>query len=162
MMRNRTKPVKTFAAVDGVAETNVLFELWRVSRAAGALVMERALADSGLSGDEFGVYSLLASNEEVTPSVLERWMAAPATTVSSYIKRLESRGHVEREMHSADRRSVVLKLTPAGVRAHANATNNYLPVLARVVEHLGASEPRVMKALEDLRAAIVAAKGASR
>src|SRR5262245_47633878 len=129
MMRNRTKPVKTFASTDSAEATNVLFELWRLARAAGALISEEALVDTGLSGDEFGVYSLLASSEEVTPSVLERWMAAPATTVSSYIKRLEARGHVSRESHAADRRSVVLRLTSAGARAHANATKNYLPVL---------------------------------
>ena len=175
-MRNRTKRVKAnpakkdvsknefsknVASDKDVSETNVLFELWRVARVAGALIYEHALADSGLSGDEFGVYSLLASSEAVTPSVLERWMAAPATTVSSYIKRLEARSHVVREMHSADRRSVVLKLTAAGERAHANATKNYVPVLERVVRQLGANEPRVMKALVALREAIVAAREAS-
>src|SRR5262249_17723470 len=89
--------------------------------------------------------------------MLERWMAAPATTVSSYIKRLESRGHVSRAAHSSDGRSVFLRLTPAGTRAHANATKKYLPVLERVVQQLGADEARVLKALAALRKAIPAA-----
>lgn len=137
---------------------NVLFELWRVARAAGALVSKEALSATGLSGDEFGVYSLLASGEKVTPSVLERWMSARKTTVSSYINRLEARGHVTRTTDPADGRSWVLQLTPAGQRAHAKATKKYLPVLERVVDHLGTNEPNVLDALGALRDAITAAR----
>jgi DNA-binding MarR family transcriptional regulator len=157
-MRNRTKTVNTDLAHDNEAAPNVLFELWRLARAAGALVSERALAGTGVGADEFGIYSLLCSGEEVTPRVMERWMAAAPTTVSSYIKRLEARGHISRTANPYDRRSVLLQLTPAGLKAHALATERYIPVLDRVVQHLGPNEPVVRNALAMLREAINAAR----
>ena len=54
-------------------------------------------------------------------------MAAPATTVSSYVKRLEPRGHVERAPNPDDGRSYLLHLTDAGRVAHTDAAEHFLP-----------------------------------
>ena len=60
-MRDRSKSVKAHP-VDAVpAEgTNVLFDVWLVSRATTGL-LDAALAPTGLTADEFGVYSVLMS-----------------------------------------------------------------------------------------------------
>ena len=138
---------------DRSKSSNVLFELWRLSRAAGALLSDQ-LAGAGVTGDEFGIYSVLATVEHMTPSALARWMSAPATTVSSHVKRLEARGHVSRRPDPADGRSSLLRLTAAGRRTWERATAGYLPILAGVEERLGAAEPEVRAALITLRAAI--------
>jgi DNA-binding MarR family transcriptional regulator len=138
----------TSAETTGLPEhgTNVLFDVWLVSRAtSGAL--DRALAETGLSADEFGLYSVLTSAPSMTPSEVARWMAAPPTTVSSYVKRLESRGHLERRRNPDDGRSVVLRLTDEGRAAHQAAGLAFLPVLARVEAQLGRHEPAVRKSL---------------
>jgi DNA-binding MarR family transcriptional regulator len=133
--------------------TNVLFDVWRVSRAtSGAL--DRALAPTGLSADEFGLYSVLSSAPSMTPGEVARWMAAPPTTVSSYVKRLESRGHLERSRNPADGRSYVLRLTAEGRAAHQAAGNAFLPVLAQVEAELGQHEPAVRDALALLLGAL--------
>jgi len=131
----------------------VLFDVWLVLRVTtGAL--DGALAPTGLTADEFGIYSVLMSADALTPSDLARWMSAPATTVSSVIKRLEQRGHLTRRRNPDDGRSFVVGLTPAGRRAHAAGVGAFVPVLERVVSALGTREPAVRRALADLRLAL--------
>ena len=81
-------------------------------------------------------------------------MAAPPTTVSSYVKRLESRGHLERRRNPADGRSYVLRLTAAGLAAHQAAGIAFLPVLARVRAQLGDEESAVRHSLAALLLAL--------
>src|SRR4051794_34098044 len=112
--------------------TNVLFDVWLVSRATTG-ILDAALAPSGLTAEDFAIYSVLTRSETTTPTELARWMSAPPTTVSSSIKRIEGRGHVVRERNPADGRSYVLRLTDAGRVAHADAGVRFLSVLATVV-----------------------------
>ena len=155
-MRDRKKSVKghldAHHPVESVPEegTNVLFDVWLVARLATS-VLDVALAASGLTADEFAVYSVLTSADTMTPGELARWMGAPATTVSSYVKRFESRGHLVRERNPQDGRSFVLRLTAAGRAAHQSAGREFLPVLNEVVEGLGRAERDVRRALAALR-----------
>lgn len=151
MMRSRTSPfVPVVTQDDG---SNVLFELWRLGRAASALLTDD-LAGAGVSSDEFGIYSVLASVDSMSPTALARWMSAPATTVSSHLKRLETRGHIVRRADPADRRGYLLELTPAGRDTFERATAIYVPILSRVQQHLGKEEPTVRRALVTLRQAV--------
>jgi DNA-binding MarR family transcriptional regulator len=160
-VRHRNRSVKGHP-VDDVAPagTNVLLDVWLVARATGGL-LDAALAPAGISADEFGVYSALTSADAMTPTELARWMSAPPTTVSSYVRRLMARGHVERERNPADGRSYVLRLTEAGRAAHQAAGARFLPVLDSVVAALGAQEPGVRRSLTHLRRSLdrVAANG---
>lgn len=114
---------------------NVLFDVWLVSRAVHALVDE-AIRSAGLDADEYAVYSVLASGEPRTPTELANWMAAPPTTVSSYIKRFEKRGHLVRVANPEDGRSYRVQLTAEGQQAHSQASKGYRPVLAEVERRL--------------------------
>lgn len=139
--------------MDAERGTNVLFDLWLASRAATA-VLDEALAGSGLTADEFAVYSVLSS-APLTPTELAHWMSAPATTVSSVVRRFERRGHVRRVPHPHDRRSYRLELTAAGRTAHRRAGALFLPVLDGVESGLPVAGVR--SALADLVAALRAA-----
>jgi DNA-binding MarR family transcriptional regulator len=132
---------------------NVLFGVWLVSRSTTNL-LDSVLRPSGLDADEFAVYSLLMSAEAVTPSSLARWMAAPPTTVSSYVKRMEARGHVERVMDAHDRRSYALRLTRAGRQAHNDGGALFLPVLRALSDALGTDEAKAHQALKSVRRAV--------
>lgn len=90
----------------------------------------------------------------MTPSDLARWMAAPPTTVSSVVKRLESRGHLVRERNPNDGRSYVLRLTCSGHAAHRAAGALFLPALRDLVRALGSKEPSARRALADVRRAL--------
>jgi DNA-binding MarR family transcriptional regulator len=153
-MRDRTtsvKPVSPSEVRD--QDVDVLFMAWLVSRSTNDLV-DAALGPSGLTGDEFAIYSMLTAAGTVTPTELARWMAAPATTVSSYVKRLEARGHAAREPNPDDARSYRIRLTPAGRRAHKAASALFLPVRASVVEALGGQHDEVREALLRLRTVV--------
>src|SRR3954454_21574207 len=103
MVRQRSKPANglTGAEVRG-EDVDVTFMVWLTYRGTADLI-DAALAPTGLDGDEFAIYSVLTAVPSITPTELARWMAAPPTTVSSYVKRLESRGHVRREPNPAAR-----------------------------------------------------------
>jgi DNA-binding MarR family transcriptional regulator len=115
---------------------DLTFLMWLTARGTTAL-MDATVAAAGLTGDEFAVYSILASSETTTPSTLSRWMAAPPTTVSSYVKRFETRGHVSRVPNPDDRRSYRIVLTEAGKAAHHSAHNAFRPVRDALVRALG-------------------------
>lgn len=140
--------------VDGISAdgTNVLFDLWLTSRAVTGK-LDVALAGTGITADEFGIYSVLTASETTTPTELARWMSAPPTTVSSFVKRLEQRGHLTRHRNPADGRSVQLRLTAAGRQTHAEATRAFAPVLAQVVDQLGTRVGAVRRSLDQLRTA---------
>ena len=149
IMRDRSNPVKPETVGPDTEGTNVLFDIWLVSRATTG-VLDAVLAPTGLSADEFGIYSVLTTADSLTPSELARWMSAPLTTMSSYVKRLEGRGHLKRERNPDDGRSYVLTLTPAGRRAHRAAGARFIPVLEQIVTQLGTREPSVRQALATL------------
>lgn len=147
MMRDRTTSVKTPVLDDGL--DNVLFDVWLVSRATTAM-LDALLAPSGIDSDEFAVYSMLRSKEGMTPSELAHWMAAPPTTVSSYVKRFEARGHVRRLRNPDDGRSYRLHLTDDGRKAHAAAARLFLPALKTVNEGLGSNAVTIHRRLRAL------------
>lgn len=141
------------------ADENVLFALWSAGRAATEL-LDGALAPAGLCADEFAVYSLLLATDRVTPTELARWMSAPATTVSSYVKRFEKRGHVERVPHPTDRRSYSIRLTDAGRATHHAAAVRFLPTVQAVDASLGPAGRFVLDALQQLRTVLAAVRSA--
>jgi DNA-binding MarR family transcriptional regulator len=125
--------------------------VWLVSRAT-IEILNRALAPSGLDAEEFAFYSMLASSSSgTTPSHLAQWMAAPGTTVSSVIRRLEERRHVRRDRNPADGRSYLIVLTREGRHVHRVAAQAFEPVLRQVVQTLGSDEPAVQRTLIRLR-----------
>lgn len=132
---------------------NVLFGTWLTSRAVHSLI-DDVIKPTGLDADEFAIYSVLSRGEGMTPSELSRWMSAPATTVSSYVKRFEKRGHVDRVPNVEDRRSYRLTLTATGRAAHQKAGELFQPTLADVEEALGHNEPDVRLQLLELRRVI--------
>jgi DNA-binding MarR family transcriptional regulator len=135
---------------------NVLFNIWLVSRATTGL-LDEALRPSGLDSDEFALYSLLAAEDGATPSELARWMVAPPTTVSSYVKRLRERGHAVQDPNPDDRRSYRLRLTEAGKAAHADAAACFAPMVEVIRAGLGKDEQRVNDALHTARDALFGA-----
>jgi DNA-binding MarR family transcriptional regulator len=115
-------------AVDGYT---LLFDVWVVANSTRAL-LDRALRPSGLSAEEFALYSAIRRDGGITPTDLASLLALPPTTVSSVVARLERRGHVRRDRHPGDGRSYRLRLTAAGQAAHAAAGALFAPVLGRV------------------------------
>ena len=116
------------ASADG---HTLLFDVWVVANSTRAL-LDHALRPSGLSAEEFALYSALRRDRGVTPTELGALMALPSTTVSSIVARLERRGHVRRARNPDDARSYRIQLTPTGRATHSAAAKLFAPVLAGV------------------------------
>ena len=159
MVRSRSTSVKPLSA-DEVRDADVdpSFLVWIVSRSAEDL-LGTVLAPAGLTGDEFAIYSILNASPGITPSELSRWMAAPPTSVSSYIKRFEARGHVTRRPHPSDRRSYRIQLTTAGKRAHRSAVALFGPIRSQLIQGLGEEDSAVRESLLLLRRVVDTLRG---
>jgi DNA-binding MarR family transcriptional regulator len=132
---------------------NVLFDVWLVSRAVHDLI-DDAIRSAGLDADEYAIYSVLASGDALTPTELAQWMAAPPTTVSSYIKRFEKRGHMVRVTNPEDGRSHRVQLTAEGQQAHKRARRLFRPVLAQVEQSLAGRADQTHQQLRALHQVI--------
>ena len=154
MVRDRRKSVKALSPAEVRDEdVDALFMVWLVSRSTTDL-LDSALSPAGLTADEFAIYSVLTAAPTITPTELARWMAAPATTVSSYVKRFETRGHVVRERNPDDGRSYRIRLTPAGRRTYRAAARLFLPVRSAVSGALDDQDVDMREALLRLRVVI--------
>ena len=74
-----------------------------VSQLVGS-VITNIVEGTGLSGTDFAVVSSLAVWQAATPTELARLLGMPPTTLSAVLKRLETRGLVERLRDVNDRR----------------------------------------------------------
>lgn len=115
--------------------TTLLFDVWLLSRLTGGL-LDEALADSGLSGDDFGLYSLLLGFGPATPKQIAHWTGMRQNTVSVALKRMDERGDLLRRRNPRDGRSTVVALNADGVRRHREAAALFLPVMQQVEERM--------------------------
>jgi len=118
---------------------SLLFELFAAEQRVRTLVVD-AMADAELRPDEYAVYSVLFDEGPHSPTDLARRVGMPATTMSHLVRTLLARGHAEREVVAADRRSYRLALTPAGLRAHAAAGRAFHEADRRFMEALELDE----------------------
>ena len=126
------------------AASTVLFDVWLITHLTGRL-LDDALRPLGLTGDEFGLYSLLYQYGPATPTQVSRWTGMAPTTVSSVIRRTVARGHAEHTANPDDARSRLLRLTTAGAAATGQAAGVLGDLLPRLHRALG-GEPAAVRA----------------
>lgn len=144
-----------------VRNTTVLYELWRTSRRAAAL-MEEALDEAPLTGSDFALYSLLRFSGPLTPGEVARRTATAVTTTSEMLKRMEERGHLRRARNPADARSVTVELTKKGQAAHAETGAAFQVLLQRIHADLGSEVDQVIYSLARLDRALAVVAGDDR
>jgi DNA-binding MarR family transcriptional regulator len=130
-------------------EISVLFDVWLLMHLVSGM-LDQALTEHGLSGDEFGLYSLLKGFGPVTPTQISRWTGMPPTTVSAVLRRLTARGHLERIPHPDDGRSYLVVLSESGAAAHSAAASSFRGAAAGVSGVLGNDEPAQRAVLQRL------------
>jgi len=139
--------------VSSKREISVLFDVWLLMHLVAGM-LDQALAEHGLSGDEFGLYSLLRGFGPATPTQIARWTGMPATTVSAALRRLTARGHVKRMPHPDDGRSYLIALSDSGLAAHTGAVSSFRRTAARVSDVLGNDEAAQRAVLQRLDQAL--------
>jgi hypothetical protein len=76
------------------------------------------------------------------------------TSLSTVVRRLQERGHLEQRPNPADGRSRLLALTAAGEEAHAVAADAFFAATRALATALGPEEGRQRLALQRLDAAL--------
>lgn len=125
---------------------SLLFHLFAAEQRVRTLVTS-AMADCGLRPDEYAVYSVLFDEGPHAPTDLARRVGMPPTTMSHYVRAMLERGHVEREIVASDRRSYRLRLTDAGLAAHARASRAFAEADGRFMAALAIGEQEATAAL---------------
>jgi DNA-binding MarR family transcriptional regulator len=97
------------------------FLLSMVKGGAEAIFGE-VLAPLRLRPKQFGMLTVLASEDSLSQQQLANWMRIDRTTMVALIDSLEERGWVRRLRNPADRRAYLLRLTPSGRRVQARGS----------------------------------------
>jgi DNA-binding MarR family transcriptional regulator len=134
------------------------FFLSRVQRAnrLAAQFVERAGRDLDLTGPEAHVLGYVQSYPGGPLSELLRVFGYKRSTLTSILDRLQSRGLVQREISPADRRSFLVRVTPAGRRV-ANSAQRVAVDLERRIAAL--VSPTDAAAMDRVLAAFARATG---
>jgi DNA-binding MarR family transcriptional regulator len=135
--------------------SSVLFDLFAASQRVRTLLVA-AMDGSGLTPDEYAVYSALLEFEPLSPTEMAQVVGMPPTTMSHYVREMRERAHVEEEPNPRDGRSRMLRLTASGHTAHRRANLAFEEAYSRFVVHLGKPED-AKRALEEIEAAADAA-----
>lgn len=114
---------------------SVLFDLWLLRQALHPLI-EHSIRDTGWSADEYGMYLMIDDFGPLTPSRLQSLTGLPQHAVAAALKRIESRGHLERVPNAKDRRSVLVALNSEGVAQKDAAIAANLGLLERVLSRI--------------------------
>ncbi len=128
---------------------SLLFHLFATEQRVRTLVV-RAMADCGLSPDDYAVYSVLFDEGPHAPTDLARRVGMPPTTMSHYVRAMLERGHVEREIVASDRRSYRLRLTADGLAAHARASRAFAEADSRFMAALEVDETEATDVLASI------------
>ncbi|HYP43821.1 MAG TPA: MarR family transcriptional regulator [Propionibacteriaceae bacterium] len=119
--------------------------LSRVTRLARHLDRERssAFAAHGLETWEFDVLAALrraGTPYQLSPGQLLKETLVTSGTMTNRVDRLETRGLVAREDHPEDRRGVLVRLTPAGLRSVDDALSDLLIAERQILAQMSPDE----------------------
>lgn len=98
-----------------------------------SLVLEPTFDDLGIRGGDYEVLGhLRRSGEpyELTPTELAQLMFLTTGALTRRLDRMEGDGLLRRTPHGSDRRSIVVRLTPAGVAMTDRVVERIVPLLS--------------------------------
>jgi len=132
---------------------NVLFRLFILGQLADDL-LGRSMTGLRVVPNDFAVLSAIGALQPITPTRLAALLGMPATTLSSYLRRLEARRLVRRKANPDDGRSSLLELTKTGNTQVKSAVPALQGSVARVHERLDYSPRELDLALDRLEDAM--------
>jgi DNA-binding MarR family transcriptional regulator len=132
----------------------VLFDVFLANQARQQLIAA-ALEGTELPPEDYPLYVFIGAEGPWTPTGLAQRLEMPLTTVLFRLRRLERRGHAERILNADDRRSFLIRLTPAGRGLLRKARPRFRAYAEAVEARLGAEKvDAARERLGDLRESI--------
>ena len=142
-------------AEDAPKRFTLLYQLFLTSQASRRL-MKAALAGTGLTGEQYALYSYLYGNGPRTMSQAARDFGLAVTTVATMLAPHLASGELERLPHPTDRRARLIALTEAGRQRMDGAIPAFTTVYQAMVAELessGGDVEATYDALDRLRSA---------
>lgn len=96
-----------------------------------------ALEPTELPPEDYPMYVIVGAEGPWTPTGLAERTRMPLSTVLFRLRRLEERGHAERVPNPDDRRSYLVRLTPAGESLLAEARPRFRALAEAVEARMG-------------------------
>jgi DNA-binding MarR family transcriptional regulator len=118
--------------------------LFRLAFQSFRAALEEAVADLGLSAQDYGILSVFASRRELTASELARIAHVTRQTMHAAVVRLEAAGLLERR--TRNQRVVLLRPTEQGRDRLKVATERVRAVERATLGGLGAGDERAVRA----------------
>ena len=118
----------------------VRFWLSRFSRLNSSVLNARAVARGSTSSEDAVLGALLIGGGTLNPSVLQTLVIQSAGGVTKTLRRLENAKHVRRVPDPADRRALLVELTPEGRRAAARTVDAVDAYYDELLADLGRAE----------------------
>lgn len=140
----------------GLARRGPLLLTFAINQLAHDL-LAATFDDAPLTPPDFAIYSVLLNTGEITPSELADILGMGRSTLSNWLRRMDSRGHLRRRRNPSDGRSQLVSLTASGRRL----TEQSMPAFARAIgafrDELDVDEDGLLDALEAMSRALAAA-----
>ncbi|HSL75768.1 MAG TPA: MarR family winged helix-turn-helix transcriptional regulator [Candidatus Limnocylindrales bacterium] len=136
----------------------LLYQLFLAGQASRRF-MKAALAGTGLTGEQYALYSYLYGNGPRTLSQAARDFGLAVTTVATMLAPHFASGELERLPHPTDRRARLIALTDSGRRRMDRASPAFTDAYHAVVRELereGGDVEAMYEALDRLRASTTA------
>jgi DNA-binding MarR family transcriptional regulator len=117
-------------------------------------VVARHLQEAGVSGEQLALLSLIATVEPITPTALAGELGVPLTTLADALRRLDTRGELEREPNPADQRSHLISLSGEGRARLEEIEPPLRKAAAELSTELRLPADEVARVLDDLHGAL--------
>lgn len=128
--------------------TEIIGRIVRISSIVGRQI-DQNLARFQLTVSEFDVLAALAreAEQQLTPKQLQNLILISSGGLTNRTDQLVRKGLIERIPNPHDRRSLLIKLTPAGLALLNEVAPTHLEIERRFVEFLDAEEFAELKSL---------------
>jgi len=146
---------------------SLLFDVFALEQRTRTLLVT-AMRGCGIRPDEYAAYSVVfeagvdgrsassraegadagsaSSRPGITMTEVARQLGMPVTTAADYVRSMQQRGHLRRQAHPGDGRAFLLRLTPAGLRAHRKASAAFARAHQALTAELGALDEEQVRA----------------
>ena len=124
---------------------SLLFDVFAIEQRTRTLLVT-AMRGCGIRPDEYAAYSVVFEAESITMTEVARQLGMPVTTAADYVRSMQQRGHLRRQAHPGDGRAFLLRLTPAGLRAHRKASAAFARAHQALTAELGALDEEQVRA----------------
>jgi DNA-binding MarR family transcriptional regulator len=125
---------------------SLLFDVFVLNQHLRSL-LSRALEGTGMSADQYAVYSLLFEAGSLAPTDMATRLGMPLTTLLDYLRPMLIRRHVSRGRHPRDGRSYLVSLTASGLAAFRRTNTAWNEAIRRL-------EPAIRMPVADVRLAL--------